>query len=318
MVVYIHAAQTAIEATGSRGWIPDELSGVGLSGVDIFFVISGVIIAKTTPGLTARQFAWKRFRRIIPLYYVCSIPAALIVVTQGSGWRDLLATVFLWPATDAMTAPLLPVAWTLCFEMLFYAAAALVLVSHRWLYVLLGAFVAAMAIRYAGPVFQFLGNPIILEFLFGVALAHAPMWRIGIAGIPIGAFAILLAGPLGVAPEGDTIEFLRGDDAFQRVLVYGFPAALIVYGTMQVRASESLWTYLGDASYSLYLVHTFPITALLALWNAYPLHPQIVVAAGVTASLLMAWRIHELVERPLLSLLRNPPRLRVHTPQPNP
>jgi hypothetical protein len=52
MVVYVHAAQTAFDATGSVGLVPYKIVGLGLTGVDIFFVISGVVIAKTAPGLT--------------------------------------------------------------------------------------------------------------------------------------------------------------------------------------------------------------------------------------------------------------------------
>ena len=44
-----------------------------------------------------------------------------------------------------MTLPLLPVAWTLCYEALFYVAATFVLADRRWLYPVLGLFVAAMA-----------------------------------------------------------------------------------------------------------------------------------------------------------------------------
>src|SRR5687768_12050310 len=115
MVVYIHAAQTAQTATGSIGMIPGPLATIGRSGVDIFFVISGVIIARTAPGLTWQEFAWKRFRRIIPIYYLVCIPAMLPALYFGIGWRELLASLMLWPATDVMTAPVLGVAWTLCF-----------------------------------------------------------------------------------------------------------------------------------------------------------------------------------------------------------
>ncbi|WP_409192548.1 hypothetical protein [Bradyrhizobium sp. RDM4] len=49
MVVYVHAAQTAFDTTGSVGLIRYKIAGLGLAGVDIFFVISGVVIAKTPP-----------------------------------------------------------------------------------------------------------------------------------------------------------------------------------------------------------------------------------------------------------------------------
>jgi exopolysaccharide production protein ExoZ len=303
MVVWVHAVQVAFTATGSGGFIPHEFAIMGRSGVDIFFVLSGVVITRTAQGLTASQFAWRRIRRIMPIYLVCCIPASLIVVKTGFGWREALATLLLWPATDVMTEPLIPVAWTLCFEMLFYVSVALLLLDRRWFYVLLGLYGLAFFLRPVGPVFQFLGNPLVVEFLFGVAIARSPMWRPGMLGVPIGFAALALAGPLGFAPTGGTMEFLTGQEGVQRVLVYGLPAALIVYGAMQIKTRESVWTYLGDASYTLYLVHTFTVSGLLALWMAFPLQPDLIIAATIAASVIFAWRVYERVEKPLLRAL---------------
>jgi exopolysaccharide production protein ExoZ len=304
MVVYLHAAQTAFEATGSHGSIPRELSIVAISGVDIFFVISGVIIARIAPGLNSAEFAWRRFRRIVPFYVLCCLPNVLIAAKSGLGWRDVVATFLLWPAIDVMTAPVLLVAWTLCFEMLFYAAAALVLVDRRWAAVLVALYGLAFTLRPVGAVFQFLGNPIILEFMFGVAIAYAPMRRRAVWALPLGALALAAAGFAGVAPLGGTVKYLTGEDALQRVIVYGIPAALIVYGTMQIKAKQSIWTYLGDGSYSLYLTHTLVVSTLLTLWTVYPVPPDLIVAVGMLASILLAWRIHECFERPILEMLR--------------
>ncbi len=100
------------------------------------------------------------------MYLLFTVPAvATAVAITGFGWRDALATFLLWPATDQMTAPALGVGWTLCFEMLFYACAALVLIERRWVFAIIGAYGIAFLLRPIGPIFQFLGNPIILEFL---------------------------------------------------------------------------------------------------------------------------------------------------------
>jgi exopolysaccharide production protein ExoZ len=195
--------------------------------------------------------------------------------------------------------------------MLFYAAVAQVLVDRRYLYLLLGLYGLAFLLRRYGPVFQFLGNPLVIEFLFGVAIARLAMWRTGVFGIPIGFAALALAGPLHLAPTGDTIDFLTGKDGVQRVLVYGLPAALIVYGAMQIRARESLWTYLGDASYTVYLAHTIAITGLLTLWVAFPVQPDLVVAVTVAVSVIFSWRVYEAFEKPLLRVVRKYPNFPV-------
>lgn len=306
MVVYVHAAQLAVKATGSYGLFPPELPLAGQAGVDIFFVISGVIIAKTAVGLSWQEFAWKRFRRIIPFYFIICTFALLIVARSGNAitWRDLLATFFLWPATDAMTLPLLPVAWTLCYEALFYAAATFVLADRRWLFPVLGLFVASMALRQHGTVFQFLGNSLIMEFLFGVAIARAPAFQQARWEIPLGAALLVGAGFFELAPLGNSLEYLRGEEAFQRVAVYGLPAGLIVRGAMQFKGRANVWTRQGDASYALYLTHSLFMPMFFVLWKVVSLPTDLIIVISMAASVFFGWRIHLAIEVPALNAIK--------------
>jgi exopolysaccharide production protein ExoZ len=73
---------------------------------------------------------------------------------------------------------------------------------------------------------------------------------------------------------------------------------------MQIEAAPSTWTYLGEASYALYLTHTFIITPLLPLWIKFPIPADAIIAFGVTASVIFARRVHELIEKPILARLR--------------
>jgi exopolysaccharide production protein ExoZ len=313
MVVYNHAAESAKRATGSSGSLPDYVAVVPQAGVDIFFVLSGVIIAVTAAGMQPGEFIWRRFRRVVPIYWVFSVPAVLISVgAMGAmGWRDWLATLLLWPATDILTAPANLVGWTLCFEMLFYASFALVLVDRRWAYALAALFVVSFLLRPFGAVFQFLGNPIILEFPLGVAIASLPRLRGGVWLIALGSAMLLIVGVSGLSPQLATAELLSGEHALHRVVVYGLPAAMIVYGTMQVDAKPSVWTYLGDASYTLYLTHPLIIVGLRLIWMNYPIPPDLIILCAIAASVLFAWRVHELIEKPLLAAMRKPHQLRV-------
>jgi exopolysaccharide production protein ExoZ len=304
MVVYFHAAGASLIAKGSYGLLPRNFQIVGRAGVDIFFVLSGVIIATTARRLTWREFVWRRFRRVVPMYLLISIPTALVMAKTSFGWRDALATLLLWPATDRMTSPALLTAWTLCFEMLFYAAVTAVLVDRRLLSVGVGLFAAAMGLRARGPIFQFLGNPIIFEFVFGVTLSYLPRCRPAVWCLPIGAAALVAAGFIGIAPPIEmNMELLAGDENFRRVLVYGVPAAMIVFGTMQIDAKPSAWTFLGDASYTLYLSHMLPIQLLLLWCMAHPTAPELTIVIGTLASVIFAWRMYALFEIPLLELL---------------
>ncbi len=307
LVVYVHSSKTAFIVTGSHGVLPQEFQLAGRAGVDIFFVLSGVIIARTSAGLHWKEFVWRRLRRIVPLYYIVCAFALLMALLNGThfGWRGLLASFFLWPATDIMTEPLVKVAWTLTFETLFYAATALTLIDRRWFPVSVAIFIISVFLRPLSPVFQILGNPLIIEFLFGVALAHASASKIAVWGLPIGAIVIASAGFLDIAPTGGTLEFLRGEDGFQRILVYGIPAALVVYGTMQLQARQSFWTQQGDASYALYLTHPMLVAFLWSLWEKFPAQPDVIIIVDVFVASLFAWRFHVRFEKPLLDALKS-------------
>src|SRR5262245_3847076 len=78
MVVYVHAAETAVDVTGSWGSLPFASIGIGLAGVDIFFVTSGFVIARVAQGRTPKDFLWARFVRVMPLYFVFALQQAVV------------------------------------------------------------------------------------------------------------------------------------------------------------------------------------------------------------------------------------------------
>jgi exopolysaccharide production protein ExoZ len=178
------------------------------------------------------------------------------------------------------------------------------LVHRYWLVAIIGAYAAALALRPIGATFQFLGNPIILEFFLGAIIACTPVWRLGAWAVPCGVVMLACAGIIGVAPVGGALPALRGDEGFWRVLIYGVPAAMIVYGTLQVNTRESVWTYLGSASYSLYLVHIPILLVMLILWRTYSVPPDLIIIFGISTSLLFSWQIHERFEKPIAFYLR--------------
>jgi exopolysaccharide production protein ExoZ len=158
-------------------------------------------------------------------------------------------------------------------------------------------------LRQLGPVFQILGNPLIIEFLLGVLIARLPAWRGAVLGIPIGAAALAATGFLGIAPSGERLAGYIGEYNLQRLFVCGLPAAMIVYGVMQMKARRGLWTYLGEMSYSLYLFHTPVVWLAVLLWMSFPIRGDLAIVLTIVASILVSWRLHELIERPILRAL---------------
>jgi exopolysaccharide production protein ExoZ len=317
-VVAYHAYSRIYQTDGQLGVLGRDAALFGRGGVDVFFVLSGVIIALTSKGLTAGEFIAKRARRILPLYLLfTALYLAAGLVAGGTGWREVVTSLTLWPALDRMVIPVVPVAWTLCFEALFYASAAVVIWRPRLIWAVLGAYAAALAIR-SGPILQFVGNPLGLEFLMGVGLSRLPRWRGAVWLIPAGLAAAWFLAPAGAPPEAQVADLLNGATGWRRALFLGVPAAAVVWGAMQIEMRKGLLTELGDASYALYLAH-LPVVALVALglarYTALP--PDLIVVAAAAASVLLCWRIHLLFEKPMLAWLGRPAARRALTPAPD-
>lgn len=301
MVVHLHSVEQAVLATGSPGMLGQFGIVFGRAGVDLFFVISGFIIARTASNMSAGEFARKRLARIAPLYLLIAAIATITVIVQGDypSSRDLLSTFLLWPVTDVVTPPLVGVAWTLCFEVLFYLAFGLILWGRWLLWPLIGGFVLLLLTRIGEPGLYF-GNPIILEFLAGVVLARLRPFPPGVWLLPIG-FALLVAGAmLNLPPHGGTLDFMLGTEAWSRVFILGLPATLIVYGALQITATAGPFSLLGDASYSLYLTHPFIVKPLAAIGPALP--PDLLIVGMTALSVLFGWRAYELAEKPLVAI----------------
>jgi len=282
-VLAVHLSMLTEHALRLPGSLP-RLT-LGEAGVDLFFVISGFIMVYASAELFGRPhaplaFFARRVVRIVPLYWVVS---ALVLAPLLIGPADLAALDLSWTAIGAsflfvpyarpsgLTWPLLQVGWTLNFEMFFYSvfAAALVLRRRFAVAAVSLAFAALVALRFTTsdwPVwFEFFSRPVILEFCFGMAIALA--FARGFRLRP------MIAGGLILAACAAWLATLHLDVGHWRVIVWGLPAAAIVAAVLSFegKAASGLvgraFALLGDASYSLYLVH---LPVMLAASRALP------------------------------------------------
>ncbi len=290
----------------------------GAAGVDIFFVISGLVMTLSARRLGGGGQAWRRFalsrlRRIVPLYWlVSSAKIATVSVAPALALRTKLsvfyiaASLLFLPLHDASGAfkPLLPVGWTLTFEMLFYVlfAAGLKLRMSSPLWVIVPLVILVLLPHDPASVAGELCNPIVLEFAFGVAIGEALERGRGLSG--------LWAAPLlGVASAMILLDPIGGPGG--RVVALGVPAAVIVAATVGLEARigrlvPRVMRRLGDASYAIYLSHGFAIPVLaLALPHAARagggpvLFGGWIVAVVLTSSML-GYAVHVGIEKPLL------------------
>jgi peptidoglycan/LPS O-acetylase OafA/YrhL len=296
----------------------------GQCGVDLFFVISGLIMTLTTWKLArgaaeARAFLARRVKRIYPVYWIVTLPV-FVVFLVDSGLVNShqvhppqpLQSFLILPQAGF---PLVLVGWTLVYEMYFYAIFAAALLGPRRLLPWIIAFWSIVTIALAVTVqhsdlatVRVLANPIVLEFALGVAVGFAVMKAPLVApAAALIAGIVVLAGVLAGAGAWGEQEL----SGWLRAVGVGPACALIVYGAIGLEERHAVsasrtWQTLGDASYSIYLWHVL-ILAMIGRVVAHftpvgVLHLPILLAAGVI-TVAIATALYFAIERPLLRVL---------------
>jgi peptidoglycan/LPS O-acetylase OafA/YrhL len=312
-----------------NGNVPSALQWIhGPAGVDIFFVLSGFVMTISAGGVlqtppSPMGFMMRRLIRIVPLYWLLTALKVLLIFRAPqlsehglpSLWNSVSSFLFI-PSLNASgeIRPVIPLGWTLSFEMLFYVIFALGLLAPKRLFTFVTPAVLLVALvglvhTSAWPAWTALADPIVLEFLAGMCIAR---WTISrrLPRPPVAAI-LVATGFLGFA-------LLSPESAVNRVFTWGVCAGLIVLGTVSLEKTiaahvPTLLLLLGDASYSIYLVQSFIFPALHRLLaHASPLlvHTH-AVRAGVTLIVLSLLAtsfagilMHRCIERPITLGLR--------------
>ena len=346
LVLCRHGAN-AVADGGENSWGARAMLN-GWVGVDLFFVLSGFLIAENL--LRSRDFSRasvlayfrKRACRILPAYYAAlalclGLSAATVLPPISPG--SLLAHLLL--LQDYTGADILAPFWSLGGEAKFYLAApllAFVLVHTRrrgvWI-LLLGALAIGSAASRAG-VFESLGpappygiyhhfvrspfHHCLEPLLAGVAVAYArttgllrvakPLLLLGGLGIVVP----MLVGPVMLA------ELDHYDAVLQPALLalgFGLCVAAAVSPGAPIRVLRSrLLRGLGLVSYSVYLIHMLFLPAALAIASSVApgqLSPGWLAILTTTCliglSVPAAWAMYVVVEAPGIRYgRRRPPR----------
>lgn len=122
--IFDHRA--SFEALTSLAWL-------GWVGVQIFFVISGFVIANSANGATPFGFLRSRLLRLWPAAWICAtVTLAVRLMTGEDFWRDLdesyLRSLILWPKGDWIDGAY----WSLAVEISFYALVFALLLSSNF------------------------------------------------------------------------------------------------------------------------------------------------------------------------------------------
>lgn len=292
----------------------------GFAGVVLFFVISGFVItwisldsvgnARAIPG-----FVVKRFNRVMPFYWMCWALAAFIQFGVARDDLSIPPESILPHSIENLLLTtrggyyILPQAWTLHFEIIFYAIFAVLLAAPRVLVLpaltLWACLIVAAWIGYVPSISAL--APYCLLFVAGCGVAMLAKRRL--VFMPrVSALAGLLGWALAAALVA--MGLIDRHNQMIETIAFGLPSALLVYGVVgldlksQIRWPSSL-VKLGDASFTLYLSH-LTVLFVLGRWAvAADDLPRYAVwlAAAVALPVHVAFLLHKYVEKPLLVLL---------------
>ncbi len=287
-----------------------------------------------------RRFAIRRLRRLGPGYAAALVGSSIVIASIPVLHRH---SATLWdaslPAFSAGTivAHLLLIQnwsrtwryeidtplWSVALEAQIYAVFVLALLPlwrrmigrRPGVVVLVACSVVTVGLMAAG--LSWAQPWMLLLFAFGMCAAEASqrsiVWIRGRVDV-----IVLLAAAAVVATLAVERRFLHSYDSvvFVRELVVGVAAALLLLALQHADADEARLTqliaamcstrplrFLGEISYSLYLVH-FPITGAIALTWVYgakfgvPENFAVIVLVAGSLSIVAATGFHRLFERP--------------------
>jgi exopolysaccharide production protein ExoZ len=299
---------------------PSFDTAMGACGVDVFFVISGFVIAMSAErAVSARTFMMDRVLRVLPLYFVVSAAFVAKRVLSGEGLTaDLVVnSVLFLPLLemDDYSGTVHPYGWSIAYEMWFYGLLALLLgtvaktgAAAAMLcaaILAVGCVVTSLVYDGAWLLPRFVFGPLVLEFAAGCALylyrdkltSHV---RYAWAVLPMCLIALPFTSYLGYPME----IIGRADMSYARVLIWGGLAVsvFVIFYTAEKTVRWPRWLIaLGTASYSIYMIQPFVVPAVRQL----ALTGSARVAAFFALSTLGGWLMYLWFERPLLVFVRS-------------
>ena len=335
MLSHLHGVEARYSETDailSTAWL------LGVSGVDLFFVISGFIMVWVAGDLPARpssaaEFFFARIFRIYPVWWLFAGAMALyfylsygvpwdagLIEQQGlSGREHLIKSLLLIPH---QAFPVLQLGWTLVHEIYFYFVFGLILLLPErfrlqgfliWALLIMASISAQLTGTYANSLISLALFPMTLEFLMGVAVGFLIKRGVAVFGLPA-----LGLGLIWLAVGAWNIDFTSASETLpaQRTFAFGPAFALIVYGLVTLEQTKRIDGHiptplvtLGDWSYSLYLCHLLVISAFARFYFPALGHEGLTDNIGFlvgasTSAILIAGLAYVLFERPVLGITR--------------
>ena len=307
-----HFLYTLSLATGSEQHIL-----LGAAGVDVFFVISGVVIGLCIQTNSFSEFMARRAIRIFPMLWIGTIFYIMVmrraaVSNFGGRPMEVIHSLILWPSSDPNWYPIYPPSWTLQYELAFYILAGLTIALSRVnrialcgvLILFIGGFNFPRPTIFGAQPGYYSTTPF-LEFCAGLAISVLVQRRARLpkmAGLLSIIAAVAMLAASDVSRDGNQIS----------VITWGVPGALLVIGFLafdnEKWFSNRFVALGGDASFAIYMTHLGVIQLIFYYGNLfnYPMgtHPIAFIVMTIPIIALFGVVVHVTLERPILRRLR--------------
>ncbi|WP_037365022.1 acyltransferase family protein [Amycolatopsis orientalis] len=300
--------------------------GIGQIAVPFFFLVSGFVVTPIALRQGTGRFALNRFIRVYaPMLFVVLLTAFLLLVNlhpPSTGQPQTLNPLTVLTNTTLANyliypqVVLVPVAWTMIVEVIFYLLLMAVLpLLRRWVWLAIAVeltfiFVVMMSRSQLGPSWS----------LFAVNVSYLPamligqvIWATTNKQIPLWTGALYGGCAWSLYVLADVINVGRVDSSYNLALAFAVACFLMGMFAEDRLKQRKIWTMLSERSYSIYLLHMLVTFVLLQLLRpAVPLPiALLIVIPAVFGVVEFSYRF---VERPSHSLAR---RLS-HRPKPPP
>ncbi|MGC2234657.1 MAG: acyltransferase [Pyrinomonadaceae bacterium] len=316
MVLLFHLTET-LDLTASINFL-NGFFRFANSGVEIFFVLSGFIIAYTAHHLIStkrvKEYILKRFIRVYPIYWIAItffiIPAVFFELNSSYvfSFYNLLSTYLLFPEHPMIYG----VSWSLSHEVYYYLLFALLIISRKFIvvYFLIFAVVIFRVLGFVSfehsAVFRLMFSQNVLLFFMGMTTFYifhkklfSPARSVCITGITICIPAFILYGQ-------------NFHDYIFASMFYGLTTSFLIFCLVNLEINHDAkiphpFILLGDASYVLYLIHLPILKSLIKLTSTFTAAHSVIISLSILSSALIIYAsiiIHKKVEKPLLRLLK--------------
>lgn len=298
---------------------PDFAFRYGITGVDLFFMISGFTISLSLNKISHwKNFVVYRFGRLYPAFWTCVFITSVFILIydyKQFSLYDVLINMTMVPAYFGIE-DLDGSYWTLAIEIVFYAWILGVYIAGKIKNIELAGFLTLAAML----MFHFFGSyyPAFYQVMVSKMqlINHFPLFFSGILfyqfsqrGFSLENLALMIISVLASLylhdKGGRSMYLISYREHLWIILFYHVLFALLIYGKIKFLARPQL-IFLGTISYSLYLLHQYMGRKII---DSIVVHTQVnsylVIFLVVLLNIFIAYVVTKFIEIPANQYIRN-------------